>query len=68
MTVTDIERSISNHLYPGFTASVTYGGTVYLVSQGKRIRQLTDNELQLIAPEVWPALLELSRGTAHEKR
>jgi hypothetical protein len=67
MTVTDIERSISNHLCPGFIVGVTYGGTVYLVSQGKRVRQLSDDELQMIAPDLWPALLELGRGTAREE-
>jgi hypothetical protein len=67
MTVTDIARSIGSHLYPGFTASVTYGGTVYLVSGSERLRQFTDDEIQEIAPEVWSNLLELGRGTAREE-
>jgi hypothetical protein len=66
MTVTNIAKLISNHLYPGFTASVTYGGTVYLIAGFERLRQLSDDELQMIAPEAWPALLELGRGTARE--
>lgn len=67
MLVTDIARTISSHLYPGFTAAVTYGGTVYLVSGYKRLRQITDGEIKLIAPEIWPNLLELGRGTAREE-
>ena len=67
MLVTHIARSISSHLYPGFTAAVTYGGTVYLVSGSERLRQLTDDEIKEIAPEIWPSLLELGRGTAREE-
>jgi hypothetical protein len=67
MFVTDIARTISSHLYPGFTAAVTYGGTVYLVSGSERQMQLTDDEIKAIAPEVWPSLLELGRGTAREE-
>jgi hypothetical protein len=67
VTVTDIARSISSHLYPGLIASVTYGGTVYLVSGYERVRQFTDEEIKEIAPETWPNLLELGRGTAREE-
>ena len=67
MTVSDIARAISSHLYPGFTAAVTYGGTVYLVSGSERLMQLTDDEIKAIAPEIWPSLLELGRGTAREE-
>jgi hypothetical protein len=67
MTVTDIAKSISSQLYPGFTALVTYGGTVYLVSGRVRLRQFLDDEIQAIAPEIWPSLLELGRGTAREE-
>jgi hypothetical protein len=67
MTVTDIAGIISSRLFPGFIASVTYGGTVYLVSGSERLRQFTDDEIQEIAPEVWPSLLELGRGTTREE-
>ncbi len=67
MNVTDIANLISSRLYPGFTAAVTYGGTVYLVSGCERLMQLTDEEIKKIASEVWPHLLELGRGTAREE-
>jgi hypothetical protein len=67
MTVTDIAKSIGSRLWPGFIASVTYGGTVYLIAGSERLRQFSDDELQTIAPEVWSPLLELGRGTAREE-
>jgi hypothetical protein len=63
----DIARQISSRLWPGFKAAVTYGGTAYLVSGSDRLRQLQDDEIQAISPEVWPNLLELGRGTVREE-
>lgn len=67
MNITELQDLINSRLWPGFTVAITYGGTVYLVTGYKRLRQLLDQELQAIAREVWPHLLELGRGTAREE-